>query len=115
MRDLASPRLFENRLCFRLLGVDWTRPAVQLDFGAMGFFDAIDTNEALAHETALHHLTRDTHDELTLTKPSWRRLAFRRLVGDPFDLARRPLMGAVGTLSLIGNSARCRHHRRSAA
>jgi hypothetical protein len=47
----SPPRLFENRHCFRLLGVDWLRPAVQLDFGAMGFFDAIDTNEALADET----------------------------------------------------------------
>ena len=107
VRDLASPRLFENQLCFRLLGVDWTRPAVQLDFGAMGFFDAIDTNEALAHETALHHLTRDAHDELTLTKPSWRRLTFRRLVGDPFDLTRRPLMGTVGTLTIRAGESPC--------
>ncbi len=52
VRDLASPKLFENRLCFRLLDVDWSRPAVQLSFGAMGFFDSIDSNEAVAHETA---------------------------------------------------------------
>ncbi len=107
VRDLASPRLFENRLCFRLLGIDWSRPAVQLDFGAMGFFDAIDTNEALAHETALHHLTRDARGEMALTKPSWRRLVFRKLVGDPFDLARRPLMGAVGTLTIRADESPC--------
>ena len=107
VRDLASPRLFENRLCFRLLGVGWSRPAVQLDFGAMGFFDAIDTNEALAHETALHHLARDTHGELCLTKPSWRQLAFRKLIGDPFDLSRRPVMGAVGTLTIRAGESPC--------
>ncbi|MBA2694723.1 MAG: transcriptional regulator, partial [Actinobacteria bacterium] len=107
VRDLASPWLFENRLCFRLLGVDWSRPAVQLSFGAMGFFDAIDTNEALAHETALHHLVRDAHGEIALTKPSWRRLALRRLVGDPFDLTRRPVMGAVGTLTIRAGESPC--------
>lgn len=105
VRDLAAPRLFENRLCFRLLGVHWTRPAVQLAFGAMGFFESIDTNEALAHETALHHLGRDRHGDLALAKPSWRRLSFRKLIGDPFDLARRPLMGAIGTLTIRGGES----------
>lgn len=57
VRDLAPPRLFENRLCFRLLDVDWTRPRMR--FGHMGFFDAIDTNEALAHEFAAQHLVVD--------------------------------------------------------
>lgn len=100
IRDLAPPALLENRLCFRLLNVDWSRPALQLSFGAMGFFDALDTNEALAHETALDSLVRNRNGEYELVRPSWRRLAFRKLVGDPFDLARRPLMGAIGTLTI---------------
>jgi hypothetical protein len=38
IRDLARPRLFENRLCFRVLSMDWTLPVVQFQFGVMGFF-----------------------------------------------------------------------------
>jgi len=105
LRDLAPPALLENRLCFRLLGVDWSQPALQLSFGAMGFFDALDTNEALAHETALDALVRDRHGQIELVKPSWRRLAFRKLIGDPFDLIRRPLMGAIGTLTIRGGDS----------
>jgi len=66
----------------------------------MGFFDSIDTNEALAHEMAMHHMTMDSRGEVSVSRASWRRLAYRRLVGDPFDLARRPLMGAIGTLTI---------------
>jgi len=116
LRDLAPPTLLENRLCFRLLGVNSSRPALQLSFGAMGFFDSIDTNEALAHETALESLTRDSRGELSLVKPSWRRLPFRKFVGDPFDLARRPLLGAIGTLTIRGGESPCvvLHQRDSA-
>jgi transcriptional regulator with XRE-family HTH domain len=105
VRDLASPRLFENRLCFRVVGVDWAMPVVQLQFGAMCFFDSIDTNEALAHEMALHHLSRDNRGDVAVGRASWRRLAFRKLVGDPFDLSRRPLMGAIGTLTIRGGES----------
>jgi transcriptional regulator with XRE-family HTH domain len=100
VRDLAQPRLFENRLCFRVTGVDWTLPVVQLQFGAMGFFDSIDTNEAVAHEMALHHLAADRLAGTAVSRASWRHLTFRKLIGDPFDLARRPLMGAIGTLTI---------------
>ncbi len=105
VRDLASPRLFENRLCFRVVGVDWTMPVAQLQFGAMCFFDSIDTNEALAHEMALHHLSRDHRGDVAVGRASWRRLAFRKLIGDPFDLARRPLMGSIGTLTIRGGES----------
>lgn len=105
VRDLAAPGLFENRLCFRLIEVDWSRPAAQLSFGSMCFFDSIDTNEVLAHEIALQHLVRSTHGEVVTSTPSWRRLPFRKLVGDPFDLGRRPLMGAVGTLTVRGGES----------
>lgn len=106
VRDLAAPTLFENRLCFRLLELDSMATGVTMRFGEMGFFDSIDTNEALAHETALRHLSAsDGH--VTLSKPSWRQLHFRKLVGDPFDLTRRPLMGAVGTLTIRGGESPC--------
>ncbi|WP_329072592.1 helix-turn-helix domain-containing protein [Amycolatopsis sp. NBC_01480] len=105
IRELAAPRLFENRLCFRLTGLDWSAPTIRMTFGHMGFFDSMDTNEALAHETALHHLARDQHEQVITTKPSWRNLAFRKLIADPFDLSRRPLMGAVGTLTIRGGES----------
>ncbi|WP_233574166.1 helix-turn-helix domain-containing protein [Amycolatopsis panacis] len=105
IRELAAPRLFENRLCFRLTGLDRSARAIRMTFGHMGFFDSMDTNEALAHETALHHLSRDQHDQVITTKPSWRNLAFRKLIADPSDLTRRPLMGAVGTLTIRGGES----------
>jgi transcriptional regulator with XRE-family HTH domain len=105
VRDLASPRLFENRLCFRVVGVDWTSPVVRFQFGMMGFFDSIDTNEALAHKMALHHLVKNGSSDISVGRPSWRRLSFRKLVGDPFGLARRPLMGAIGTLTIRGGES----------
>ena len=54
----------------------------------------------LAHEFALHHLARDAHGEVSVCKPPWRNLTFRKLVGDPLDLSRRALMGAIGTLTI---------------
>jgi transcriptional regulator with XRE-family HTH domain len=116
VRDLARPRLFENRLCFRVMSVDWTLPKVQLQFGVMGFFDSMDTNEALAHETAMHHIARDPAGEWSTTRASWRNLSFRKLIGDPFDLRRRPLMGAVGTLTIrAGESPSMVLHQRDGA
>ncbi|MFI0464690.1 transcriptional regulator [Saccharopolyspora sp. 5N102] len=100
IRDHATPRLFENRLCFRLVGLDWAKPHMR--FGQMSFFDAMDTNETLAHEFAAHHLAIDSGGETVLPRASQRRLAFRKLIADPFDFSRRPLMGAIGTLTIRG-------------
>lgn len=115
VRDLAAPRLFENRLCFRLIGLDWTQSAARMRFGQMSFFDAMNTNEALAHEFAAHHLTTNGGDEALMPRASWRGLAFRKLIGDPFDLNRRALMGAIGTLTIRGGGspAVVLHHRDS--
>lgn len=81
----------------------------------MSFFDAMDTNEALAHEFAAHHVTVNGGDEALMPRASWRGLAFRKLIGDPFDLHRRPLMGAIGTLTIRGGEspAVVLHHRDS--
>jgi transcriptional regulator with XRE-family HTH domain len=103
IRDLAAPRLFENRLCFRLLELDWTQPSMH--FGQMCFFDAVDTNETLAHEFAAHHLAIDSDRESVMPRASVRRLTFRKLIADPFDLGRRPLMGAIGTLTIRGGDS----------
>ena len=103
IRDLAAPRLFENRLCFRLLELDWAQPSMH--FGQMCFFDAVDTNEALAHEFSAHHLSIDSDRETVMPRASMRRLTFRKLIADPFDLGRRPLMGAIGTLTIRGGDS----------
>jgi len=115
VRDLAAPRLFENRLCFRLISLDWTQSAARMTFGQMSFFDAMDTSEALAHEFAAHHVTTHGSQETLMPRASWRGLAFRKLIGDPFDLNRRPLMGAIGTLTIRGGEspAVVLHHRDS--
>ncbi|MGX7823558.1 helix-turn-helix transcriptional regulator [Actinokineospora sp. 24-640] len=105
IRDLAPPRLFENRLCFRLVGLDWAYPEPRMSFGEMCFFDAVDTNEALAHEFAAHHLALDGDSEAVMSRASIRRLPFRKLIADPFDLSRRPLMGAIGTLTIRGGES----------
>jgi hypothetical protein len=55
---------------------------------------------------ALHHVVRDAAGESSVFKPSWRNLAFRKLIGDPFDLSRPPLMGAIGTLTIRAGRAR---------
>lgn len=103
VRDLSAPRLFENRLCFRLMDVDWNAP--KLTFGQMGFFDAVDINEALAHEFAFHHLAVNRDRDTVLPRASMRRLRFRKLLDDPFALNRRPVMGAIGTLTIKGGTS----------
>ncbi len=69
----------------------------------------------LAHEFAVHHLTVNGGGETMMPRASWRGLAVRRLIGDPFDLNRRPLMGAIGTLTIRGGEspAVVLHHRDS--
>jgi transcriptional regulator with XRE-family HTH domain len=95
IRDLAHPRLFENRSAWRLLAVD--QPGRGLRFGDTAFFAAVDVNEVLAHEMAYVSLDEDGRP---VGAPHLRELPYRRLVGDPFDLARRPVIVAVSTLTI---------------
>jgi transcriptional regulator with XRE-family HTH domain len=96
MGDLDRPRLYENRVCFRLLDVAW--PERQLTLGSMSYFDMIDVGEALAHELAL--VAVDTDGNVSPGRASWGALPFRRLVRDPFDLAAYPLMLSISTLTV---------------
>jgi transcriptional regulator with XRE-family HTH domain len=109
VRDLARPRLFEDRHAWRLLDVDWTQPG--MTFGDMTYFGAADVFESLAHELAYVALDADG---LPGAHPSLRDLPFRRLVGSPFDLSRRPVMPAVSTLTIRrdGDRAEFLMHRR---
>jgi transcriptional regulator with XRE-family HTH domain len=96
VRDLARPRLFENRFGYRLLDVAWSGGSGQMGFGATTYFEMVDVYEALAHETALAHIRADGR----IGNPSWRRLPFRRLVGNPFDLTQRAVMPSIDTLTI---------------
>lgn len=95
--DLARPSLFENRACYRLLDVS---PGPELTFGRGRYFDLIDTCEAAAHEFAAAHQRPGS------PAPADGRLPFRRALGDPTDLRRRPVLSAVSTLTIRRDRAR---------
>ncbi|MEV5819332.1 helix-turn-helix transcriptional regulator [Micromonospora haikouensis] len=109
IRDLAPPRLFEDRHAWRLLGVDWAQRS--LAFGDTTYFGCADVFEALAHELAYVALDADGNPA---ADPTLRDLPYRRLVGDPFVLDRRPVMPAVSTLTIRRDGARAEFllHRR---
>jgi transcriptional regulator with XRE-family HTH domain len=97
IRDIAKPRLLENRSGWRLLDLRLSPgEAPVLVFGDTTYFDAIDVCEAVAHEAVLTHVTGSGE----LAPASWRGLSFRRLLGDPFDLARRPVLPSTDTLTI---------------
>ncbi len=103
VRDLDRPRLFENRLCYRLLDVDPAhsgsgRLALSLTLGNMCYFDMIDVGEALAHEAARAAI--DARGNIKSDQVRWDRLPFRRMIQDPFALADYPLMLSVSTLTV---------------
>jgi transcriptional regulator with XRE-family HTH domain len=100
LRQLDRPALFENRIGFRLLDVAF--PAAgggRLEFGTTTYFDAVDVCEAAAHELAGQHLVPSAGGT-ALARPASRPLPFRSLLGDPFDLARRPLLPSIDTLTI---------------
>jgi transcriptional regulator with XRE-family HTH domain len=101
VRDLDPPRLFENRLCYRLLGVDAFddgAAAPRLTIGQMCYFDMIDIGEVLAHEAAL--AAADGEGGLDLGGLAWSDLPMRRLIRNPLDLGRFPLLLSVSTLTI---------------
>ncbi|HCT80119.1 MAG TPA: transcriptional regulator [Micromonosporaceae bacterium] len=113
IRDVAQPKLFENRLSWRLAQADFTDSGARLSFGNMNYFDAMDTCEAVAHEFAQAHLVNDGE----VSAPTWRGLRFRKAIDDPFDLSRRPLLMSINTLTIRRdkNSASVVLHNRNAA
>lgn len=97
MRDLDRPRLFENRVCYRLLGVASESSGMRLDIGQMCYFDMIDVGEALAHELALAAIGPRGR---LVNQVDWSALPFRRMIPDPFNLAAYPLMLSISTLTM---------------
>lgn len=111
VRDLARPRLFEDRLSWRLAGLDWTGGKGSMGFGETTYFGCADVFESVAHELAYAAL-----DEAggVRGRVALRDLPYRRLIGDPFDLSRRPVMPAISTLTIRrdGERAEFLMHRR---
>jgi hypothetical protein len=89
-----------------------------MSFGYTTYFEMVDVCELLAHEVALSHLRHDT-DALSVAQPSWRRLGWRRLLADPFDLTRRALLPSIDTLTIrrsrFGSPSMILHQRDAAS
>lgn len=92
--ELARPGLFENRVCYRLLEAG---AGPELTFGRGRYFDLIDTCEAAAHEFAAAH-PADGAQAADGGRAA--DMPFRRALGDPTDLGRRPVMSAISTLTI---------------
>lgn len=100
LRDLDPPRLFENRVSYRLVDVAWdAADSGKLAFGLTTYFEVVDVCEALAHELAAAHL-EFAPTGASVAPPSWKRLPLRKLIGDPFDLSRRPVLPSINTLTI---------------
>ncbi|NLT55617.1 MAG: transcriptional regulator [Actinomycetales bacterium] len=102
MRDLAAPRVFQDRSTYQLrtVALPGSRPGsnasaeeARLGFGPGSYFDGINLGEACAHELAAARLGTGAGTPL------------RDAVGDPCDPARRPMNLAVATLVIRHDTA----------
>ncbi|MDJ0341370.1 helix-turn-helix transcriptional regulator [Streptomyces sp. H10-C2] len=99
IRVIDRPSLFVNRPSFRLLDVAQVDGRPKLSFGYTTYFDMADVCEGVAHELAKAWLETGS-DAAWMHAPEWDPLPLRTLVGDPFDLARRPLLPSIDTLTI---------------
>jgi transcriptional regulator with XRE-family HTH domain len=96
IRDLDPPSLFENRVSYRLLGITGDRRGQEQTYGYTTYFAMVDVCETLAHEIAAAWLSHDGNaGRIRLSE-----LPFRALIGDPFDLPRRPVVPSTDTLTI---------------
>lgn len=109
LRDLARPRLLDNRVSYRLLDVEWTGSRGLLGFNYTSYFDVLDVGESLGHELAQAWLDGGRK------RPSLADLPFRRSITDPFDLLARPMLPSINTLTIrrdpIEGNRLYLHHR----
>jgi hypothetical protein len=87
LAELAPPRVFENRLTYRLTHADLTAQVPRLAFTCGRYFDSTGIGEAAAHE-------------YTAARLGARPAGLRSRIGDPCDLRRRPANLAIATLTL---------------
>jgi len=96
VRDLDPPSLFENRVSYRLLDVVCRQSCQEQTYGYTTYFAMVDVCEVVAHEMAAAWLRHDGNaDRIRLSE-----LPFRALIGDPFDLSRRPVLPSTDTLTI---------------
>jgi hypothetical protein len=94
MAKICRPRIFENRLCYRLVNLDTTGQILELTFARTKYFEMINNAEPLAHE---FHLACAREPN-----PSWRRMPLRsRFRSDIFSLNERVIAPSIATLTLI--------------
>jgi hypothetical protein len=97
MAELAAPRVFENRVTYRLTEAALSGPAPRLAFTAGRYFDGVDTGEAAAHEYAAARLGIPAAGPSSAGPGS---AGLRRRIADPCDLRRRPVNLAIAVLTL---------------
>jgi transcriptional regulator with XRE-family HTH domain len=93
VRDLARPRLMENRLSYRLLDIR-VGNSLTLTFGTTTFFEVFDVKEALAHEF------RRGWIDAGAGLPEWANLPLRKSVTDPFDPKQLLMSPGISTLTI---------------
>ncbi|MGM1060641.1 helix-turn-helix domain-containing protein [Saccharothrix sp. Mg75] len=101
VRDLVRPRLLENRLSYRLVGIS-RHDALTLTFGTTTYFEVFDVREALAHEFKAAWVASGG------ALPEWSALPLRSAIGDPFDPGRLLMSPGINTLT-IRRGARSDH------
>lgn len=94
LRDLARPTLLDNRISYRLLDVAWGADGGRLRCQLTSYFDVLDVCEAVAHEFTAAWLR--CHRGV----PALEELPWRRHLGDGFDLASRPMLPSINTLTI---------------
>jgi hypothetical protein len=77
---------------YRLTAVDRSEDGLRLGFGLGRYFEATDVGEAAAHEYAAAVRRGDS--------PTLRDLPFRSRIGDPTEVERRSMTGAITTVTV---------------
>lgn len=99
MAALDPPATFENRPTYRPLAASFADSAgAFLDLARGRYFDTVSVAEAVAHEFAA--ALADGPAVVGLDS-----LPFRAAIGDPCDLARRPVSVAISTLTVRRSAA----------
>lgn len=93
VRDLARPRLLENRPSYRLTDVQ-TGVGLALTFATTTFFEVFDIKQIIAHEFKAAWLASGG------SVPGWDGLPLRTAIGDPFNPERLLMSPGISTLTI---------------
>lgn len=94
LRDLARPRLLDNRASYRILSCEWVQGRARFGFHYTSYFDVLDVCEAVGHEFAAGWVDAGRR------RPSMADLPFRRLIENPYELSVRPMLPSINTLTI---------------